>query len=367
MKIRELLKKYIPVCFWVALLAFIFSGVSYLFAIKNTSVADFFNRTAGKALRLFLARLTGWLPFSLFELLLICIIPLAVLFVIYLVRTKRGRPARIRSILSLISVIALILSSYVFTLGVGYRTTPLSEKIGIEDVKDIETEELFAVTELLISEVNSLAKGLDLQNGETVMPYTLSELCDRLSASFATVSEKYGTPDAFGGGVKPVLFSTVMSDAGITGIYSFFTGEANVNIEYPHYTLPFTAAHEMAHQRGVARENEANFVAFLVCISSEDEYIRYSGYLGMLEYFLSAAYSTDKEAYLGIYAKISDVAISDIRAANAVSQAHKDSIIGKINDRLNDNYLKFNGTEGVVSYGYAVRLTVGYYRKQPSI
>ena len=360
---RRLIKKYVPTVFCVAISILLLSAMLYLVAICYTPFADFLNGTLGTAIRFLLAGLTGWLPFSLFELLLICILPLAVLFVIYLIRVKRDNRDRVRSIFSLLSVISLILSSYVFTLGVGYRTSPLSEKIGIEDVGNIEKEELFYVTEILISETNALAEGLTLQNGETVMPYKLSELCELLSDAFAELNGEYGVCDGFGGGVKPVLFSTVMSDAGITGIYSFFTGEANVNVEYPHYTLPFTAAHEMAHQRGVARENEANFVAFLVCIGSSDEYIRYSGYLGMLEYFLSAAYATDREEYAELYSKISEVAISDMRAAAAVSRAHADSLIGKINDRLNDGYLKFNGTDGVVSYGYAVRLTVGYYRK----
>lgn len=353
---------YIPLVLWVTLPVFAFCAVCYLVAIYNPHAADLLNDTVGTALRLLLARLWGWLPFSLFELILIFIVPLAVIFIIYLLRTKSGRIARIKSLISLLCVILLLLSSYVFTLGVGYRTTPLAEKIGIEDVKNIGRDELFSVTEALIAEVNSLADGLSRDNGQTVMPYTLSELCERLSVSFVTVRDIYGIPDGYSGGVKPVLFSTVMSDAGITGIYSFFTGEANVNVEYPHYTLPFTAAHEMAHQRGVARENEANFVAFLVCINSDDAYIKYSGYLGMLEYFLSAAYATDREAYPSLFEKISPVAVSDIRAASAVTQAHKDSLLGKINDRLNDNYLKFNGTEGVVSYGYAVRLAVGYYR-----
>ena len=362
MKPMRKLFSYIPIAFLISLAIFIVFGSCYLFAINNSDAADFFNDGIGAAVRFILARLTGWLPFSLFELLIICIIPLVITFVVYLVRTRHTLFERAKSILSIISVILLILSSYVFTLGVGYRTTPLSQKTGIDDVVNIEREELLSVTNLLIREVNSLASELEVQNGETVMPYTLSELCDRLSVSFAAVNKKYGLPDSFSGGVKPVLFGTVMSDAGITGIYSFFTGEANVNIEYPHYTLPFTAAHEMAHQRGIARENEANFVAFLVCIESDDAYIRYSGYLGMLEYFLSAAYTTDREGYPDLFATISDVAVSDIRAAIAVTNAHKDSLIGKINDRLNDRYLKFNGTEGVVSYGYVVRLTVGYYR-----
>ena len=356
------IRAYVPTAFLISLGIFLISGVLYLLAINNARIADLLNDSIGTAVRFVLARLTGWLPFSLFELLIICILPLTVILVIYLVRTRRTAREIIKSVLAIFSVIVLILSSYVFTLGIGYRTTSLSQKTGIAEVRDIEREELLSVTNLLIREVNSLASRFDVQNGETVMPYTLSGLCDRLCVSFTALNEKYGLPDSFSGGVKPVLFSTVMSDTGITGIYSFFTCEANVNVEYPHYTLAFTAAHEMAHQRGIARENEANFVAFLVCIESDDDYIRYSGYLGMLEYFLSAAYATDREGYPDLFATISDIAVSDMRAASALTMAHSDSLIGKISDRLNDRYLKFNGTDGVVSYGYAVRLAVGYYR-----
>ena len=363
MRLFGFLRKYVPIFTWVALGILVVSGICYAIAINNISAADAMNDTVGLALRFFLAKITGWLPFSLFELLLICALPLLVILIVWLVRTRGGAVARVRSILAIISVIALILSSYVFTLGVGYRTTTLSNKIGVEDARNIERDELFAVTNFLVAEVNALAADLTYKDGVTVMPYDFREMCRRLCDAYDTVAEKYNNLESFDTTPKPVLFSTVMSDSGIMGIYSFFTGESNVNVEYPDYTLPFTTAHEMAHQRGIARENEANFVAFLVCISSDDAYIRYSGYLSMLEYFLSAAYSTDKAAYPDLFATISAVAIDDIMASNAITEAHKDSLIRKINDMLNDNYLKFNGTVGIISYGYVVRLTVGYYRE----
>ena len=50
----------------------------------------------------------------------------------------------------------------------------------------------------------------------------------------------------------------------ISGIYTFYTGESNININYPDFVVASSATHEMAHQRGVARENEANFVSFVV-------------------------------------------------------------------------------------------------------
>jgi len=56
-----------------------------------------------------------------------------------------------------------------------------------------------------------------------------------------------------------------MSYLGIGGVYFPFTGEANVNISMPHTSIPFTACHEMAHQIGFAREDEANFIAYIAC------------------------------------------------------------------------------------------------------
>ena len=363
MRILGFLRKYVPIFAWVSFVILAVSGICYAIAINNISAADTMNGSVGLALRFLLAKITGWLPFSLFELLLICLLPLVTVLTVWLVRTRGGAVARVRSILAIISVIALILSSYVFTLGVGYRTTALSTKIGVEDAKNIEREELFAVTNLLVEEVNGLAADLTVNDGVTVMPYDFREMCRRLCDAYDTVAERYTGLESFDTTAKPVLFSTVMSDSGIMGIYSFFTGESNVNVEYPDYNLPFTTAHEMAHQRGIARENEANFIAFLVCISSDDAYIRYSGYLSMLEYFLSAAYSTDRTAYPDLFATVSAVAVNDIKASNEITLAHKDSLIRKINDKLNDNYLKFNGTDGIISYGYVVRLTVGYYRQ----
>ena len=119
----------------------------------------------------------------------------------------------------------------------------------------------------------------------------------------------------------------------ILGIYSYFTGESNINVHYPDYGIPFTVAHELAHQRGISRENEANFIAFLVCIRSDSEFVRYSGYINMFEYLASALGSTDREMLRAVYS-----------------------------DFFNDNYLKAQGTEGIISYGLVVTLAVAYYR-----
>ena len=362
MKITSFLKKYIPKWAAVALVIFLISCVLYAFSVFFPTVADLLNETLGTAARFSLSLITVWLPFSLFELLIILLLPLFVTLVILLVKKGKTHVRRVRCAVSLLAAVSLILTSYIFTLGIGYRTTPIGERLNIESPEHISPEELYSVARRLRDEVNSLSSEIRYEGGVSVMPYSVRELSDKLCSSFDKLNEEYPFIKSFDSRVKPVLFSTVMSDAGITGIYSFFTGEANVNVEYPQYNLPYVAAHEMSHQRGVSRENEANFIAFLVCIGSTDPFIRYSGYLSMYEYIASWLYRADEELYFELAAGLDESAVDDIRASRAVTAEHSDSLLGKLNDKANDAYLKLNGTEGVVSYGYVVRLAVGYYR-----
>ena len=350
-----------------AKISFLITAISiliYAVSINSYGFADIINNTISAVVRFMLSTLTYILPFSSFELLVILCPVILVFLVVTAVRRAGSYDDMVRGVFTLFAVISLIFTSYIFTLGIGYHTTALAEKIDVDESIDLTAEELYYTISEVIEGVNSHSANLDLLSGETVMPYTKAEMSDMLIAAYDNMNEKYSLVVNYPSRIKPVYFSSVMCDLGITGIYSFFTGEANVNVEYPDYYIPFTAAHELAHQRGISRENEANFVAFLVCISSDDEYIRYSGYLNMYEYLASALYRTDSDLYYDALKGLSDVAISDMKAANQVYQKHKDSPLGKINDRLNDAYLKANGTEGIVSYGYVVRLAVGYYQKE---
>lgn len=355
------LKSPLSVLSILSILLFVISVPVYLIAMGNPKLADFLNSTVSHALRTILGTLNRIFPFSLFELLIILALPLLVLLIYLGIKFGKNIWGRVRFIAVLLGVISLIATSYIYTLGIGYHTTPLADKMEIENRSDISREELIYTYLLVLDEVNHHAELVQYEGAESRMPYSIGVLSDKLSLSYRNLASSYSFLKTYTTRAKPVLFSTVMSDAGIMGIYSFFSGEPNVNVEYPDYTLPFTAAHEFAHARGISRENEANFTAFLVCINSDDAYIRYSGYLNMYEYLSSALYSLDKDTYLELKDGLSDNARLDLIASRRVSEEHKDTLIGKINNKLNDFYLKSNGTEGVVTYGYVVRLSVSYY------
>jgi hypothetical protein len=154
-----------------------------------------------------------------------------------------------------------------------------------------------------------------------------------------------------------------MSYTHITGVYTFFTGEANINVNFPDYTIPFTAAHELAHQRGIAREDEANFVAFLVCAASDDPYIRYSGYLNLYEYVASALYSADRRLYTDSYTALPAAVRAERAAYIKFFEKYRENVAANVSESVNNAYLQSQGnTAGTKSYGLVVDLAVAYYR-----
>lgn len=336
----------------------------YIVICNSAAFADGFNRTVSAAIRALLSYLTAWIPFSVGEAV-IWLIPLCLFFVLrHAIRYRCGswRAAAVY-VGALLSVVALLFSVFVFTFSAGYRARPLSEKLGLEQEK-VSATELYTTTVKLVSAINTEAENISFgKNGFSSMPYTLSGMNGHLSDAYATFSRTHDFLPRAAARVKPVMLSEVMSYMHITGVYSFFTGEANLNVGFPDYTLPATAAHELAHQRGIAREDEASFLSFLVCTGSDDPYVRYSGYMMAYEYVSSALWKADSTLYYEATDALSDEVRGELTAYRAFFEKYENSVAGDISSSINDSYLQSQGTPGVRSYGMVVDLVVAYYRK----
>ena len=329
-------------------------------ARRSYALADFVNSYVATPLRVVMSAISNYIPFSVFELIFILAIP-ALLCAITVSLVRDGSlAAKIRRLLSIVGVVGILFSGYLAVMTIPYNTTPLSSRLSIDEDTDIEVDELYSATLLVRDKINELAPTLQIADGVTVMPYTHKELSQRVCDAYESVSAEYPFFYNFDSQAKDIAFSGIMSDMGISGIYTYLTGEANVNTSYPDYCYVFTVAHEFAHQRGINRENEANFMAFFVLSRSGDPYLAYSAYLNLYEYLASALYSSDKQLYAELSRELSDVARADNKRASEITREHRDSPLYKLMHNVNDAYLKSNGTEGVVSYGYVVRIAVGY-------
>lgn len=336
----------------------------YLLFLVSPAFADFFNRYIASILRWILAKLTNLLPFSLAEFLLL-MIPV---FLVLAVRWGKKRFSDTwRDVgiycLSILSLLALLFS--IFTLGFasGYRGKRLSEKLEIT-VTEVSADDLYETALYLARQINRESASVVYgSNGFSVMPYDFWEMNNRLDEAYDRACKKYDFVQSMSSDIKPIMLSEPMSYTHITGIYTFFTGEANLNMAFPDYTLPYTAAHELSHQRGIAREDEANFMAFLVCSGSNDSYIRYCAYLNLYDYVIGDLYSADPEGY----AQVQDVlckAVKQERIAYAqFFQKYADSVASTVSGAVNDTYLTLQGTEGTRSYGLVTDLAVAYVKQ----
>ena len=350
----------------VCIVLFALAGVSlliYLAAIIWEPFADFFSRYPGAVLRATLAHLTSWIPFSLAEALLL-FLP-AALFLLIRTAIKHYSDTWHNTLVYmgiLLSVASLLITLLFCGFGTGYFGSTLDKKLGL-DRRDVSAEELKYTAEILSEAVAEEAQNVTFRyQNFSVMPYSLEEMNKKLLDAYDSISDKYSFIQRLDSRLKPVVLSEPWSYTHITGVYTYFTGEANINVNFPDYTIPFTAAHELAHQRGIAREDEANFMAFLVCIESDDPYIRYSGYLNMYEYVSSSLYSANAEMYFDVRNTLPTTVRAEMRAYSAFFDKYRDNVVADVSQAVNDTYLKVQGTAGTKSYGMVTDLAVAYYK-----
>ena len=155
-----------------------------------------------------------------------------------------------------------------------------------------------------------------------------------------------------------------MSMTDLAGIYFAFTVEANYNRDMTEYNFPFTMSHELSHVKGVLRENEANFIAYLNCMNAKDADIRYSGALLGWIYCGNELYKRDTERWREIALTLCEEANYDLTENTAFWDRYR----GKVADaaqNFNDSYLKAQGqADGKESYNRVVDLIVSYEKSK---
>ena len=351
------------VCIVIFVLTALTAGLYIAFRI-NMQFADAFNQTISATGRMFLATLTGWIPFSFAEMLLLLspliLITVIVIGIKFFCNTARAMWIYVACIFG---VVCMVFNLFVWNFAPGYNALPLDQHLGLERTP-VSAEELAQTADILLEKLKALEKDiLFTESGSSRMLYTYSQMNEKLMDAYAKASQKYDFINHFQSSVKPVMLSEPMSYTHITGVYTFFTGEANINVNFPDYTIPYTAAHELAHQRGIAREDEANFVAFLVCIESDDAYIRYSAYLNLYEYVVSALYSANYDLYKENYYKQPQNILGERIAYSEFFEKYRENTVADISEATNNAYLQSQGApQGSRSYGMVVDLAVAYYR-----
>lgn len=356
------MKKYIILLFPLSLVIRYFSSRSPHIVEKLYSMK--FYRIVVKALTSF----SKLISFSLAEVVIVFIIAAALIYIFKFLRACIINPSKrtplIKGFLvNILSSLSIIYFLFLILWGINYYRLPFSTIAGIKGDK-ATSRELVSLADNLISNSNKY-RSLVIEDSNGVMKLKSSKAdvmknaqrgYEEIASVYPELLGNYGTP-------KGIALSTPMSYTGISGVYFPFTGEANINTLTPDSLFPSTVCHEMSHQRGFAREDESNYIAYLSCINHPDNDFKYSGYLLGLIHTLGAVKSTNPDVHKQLVKKLSPGVVRDINYLSSFWGRY-DGPMTVISDKINDFYLKSNKqASGVQSYGEMVNLLIWEQRK----
>ena len=355
-KTREYIPLFSLIVFGLTLLSLVF----FVIVINNVAFADFFNYYLSAPTRSVMTWLTVIFPFSVAEIVIFLSPILLALFIFFAIKFgKKGKKASIKYLTVILSIPCLIFVTFVWTYSSGYHTTKMEDKMSL-DRSAIKKEELYDTYKIIVNELNVLVNEIEFdETGASVMPYSYGEMSYKICQAYEKFVEKHPVLQTYPSKIKPIIVSEPMTYTHLSGIYSFMSGEANVNVNYPDFIVASSSAHEMAHQRGIARENECNFIAFAVLIESDDPFLRYSAYLDVYSNILSALYDEDPKLVSSV--PIEKRIINDRLSYSKFFDKYRESKASEVTNTINNSYLQANGqVEGTKSYDMITEMVCAY-------
>jgi len=313
-----------------------------------------------------LSKLTGIFPFSLAELLFYGFVIWSgfMLYRIIKALIRYDINLIINAIKRVVIVLSILLFSFVSLWGLNYYRLPLSKTMSLDNM-NYTKEDLEELCIYLIHKANSYRNDVK-EDSRGVMQLSEGKrnALSKVFSGYESLSKKYPVFRGNYGKPKIVITSRLMSYAGIAGIFFPFTIEANVNGDVPDAMFPSNIAHEMAHQRGFAREDEANFISFLTCIYNDDIEYKYSGTLLALIHSVNALYKVDSDSAINLVSQYSPGVKRDLADINDYWKKFEGPV-ERASTKINNTYLKANNQkDGVQSYGRMVDLLLAYYKSK---
>ncbi|WP_099764724.1 DUF3810 domain-containing protein [Chryseobacterium sp. 52] len=298
--------------------------------------------------------LFSWVPFSFGDLIYI----LLGIFLLYSLILCFKKKSRNKAVLKLLAVINIFYFIYQIFWGMLYFQTPIIKKLSGQKEPEINKaktlalrylEKCKATRESVQEDKNGIFIITDLKSIQTEIMHQQALLPKYISDKRATEVNTF----------KPSLFKAVMNFTGILGYYNPFTAEAQYNSQLPHTFIPFTSAHESSHQLGFAREQEANFIGYLMGVNSKNKDLRYSTEYFTLKSLLRFIIEEDPEFVKSVLNQYSPAMKRDRMYERSFILRHQ----GWLDDFFgftNNLFLQSNQQEGAVTYSYFIDLLLNY-------
>lgn len=312
------------------------------------SLSDGWTTTIARAYHLSFAWFFSLIPFSLMEFVIVAWAGLILFFLMKTIQSmiKQNWSSMWMGLQKILLVMLVMINGYVATAGLAYARLPLP----LPQYQDeVAYTTYIDVVNHYRDRFNSLSDTITFaENGSLVIPYSTEELSQKIIEAYdrADLSDYF---TSYSTRIKPLTTSFLYREFHITGVHFAPTTEATINVLIPDALKPFTMAHELAHAKGVMREQDANLVALYVCLLSDDPYVQYSGLFNSFYTLLNLLrYIGEPTAYQQMYQTLSLNIRKDYAYQNAFWSEF--DILDTFARWVNDTYLKIFGNDGVSSY-----------------
>ena len=237
--------------------------------------------------------LFGWIPFSIgdliygFFIIVLLVKTWQLIFIIF--RRKFNRQYLLAGLKQIIFFFLFVYVFFYLFWGLNYSRRSIASQLDLK-MTAYSKAELDTLATVLEDRLNYYA---DFATQERDSFYKKRNLFRESSFAFKLAREQYPFLNYQPRSIKPSLFSYAGNILGFQGYYNPFSGEGQVNTTVPVFIQPFVTCHEIGHQVGFGKENEANFAGFLACRLHPSPVFRYSVYFDLFNYAITELRRTD--------------------------------------------------------------------------
>jgi len=299
----------------------------------------------------------GWLPIPFVQVFLVGLFIFLIYKIRNIIRTHESFLSSLKRVsLGIVSFCFAVVFFFLVLWGYNYGRLPIENSMNLtpnpltfDELKaelKINTQEVLEarlrIPNITDSAIQKNFLPVDLENE---VRFEIEKLLKKLD---------YPTPGTVRGRLlqpKGILlrFSTA-------GVYFPWTGESNIDAGLHPIQIPFTMAHEFAHGYGFTDEGTCNFLAYLACIQSDNQFFQYSGHLSYWRYLASSYRRNDQDDYTEYFKNLPKGIVADLYSIDANSNKYPD-VLPRWRNAAYDTYLKTQGiSEGLINYNRIVML-----------
>ncbi|UKT64618.1 DUF3810 domain-containing protein [Pedobacter mucosus] len=322
------------------------SFLIFLFGLFPTQVQKYYSTGFYPYISSSLRYISSIFSFAIGDILYVLLIGFVIFKTIHFIKKRKTLKKEHRFIVPLQVLNFFLILYIIFKIvwGLNYSRPSISKELGIGNEK-------YSVKELVLLGDYFIKKTNDLKLKQTKIPvYSISNLENNSANAYALMEKKnslfrYSNPC-----LKSVLNPWLVSKIGIEGYYAPLSGEANMNMNLPDFVKPYVSCHEIAHQLGVAYEDEANLLGYLTASNSLDINYQYSANYEMLRYILFEIRIKSPEDYKTLHDKLSLGVLADFKTEKEFWRKYNGEMFGYM-DAAFDSFLKLNNQKkGTDSY-----------------